>query len=210
MLPEVLVWLQPGKELFCAVLATFWTTTGKRARPVLPKQPVCGGWDERAVGHAACFLGVATPVQVVSATDTTSAAAVADLVRSATEAAPTSSEAIARAGLLLLGSDPAAASAIAEAAVQGLVDAGADGAVIAHEAAEIASALSALVPETVANAITQAIANTTPDTTDTTESIQEVAGGVETADQLQPVGSSQTKPLLGFDFVEPPAVASPN
>lgn len=57
MLPEVLVWLQSGKELFCAVLTTFWTTTDKQVRPVLLKQPVCGGWDERAVGHAACFLG---------------------------------------------------------------------------------------------------------------------------------------------------------
>lgn len=56
-LPEALVWLQPGKERFCAVIATFRTATDRRARPVLLKQPVYGGWDERAFGHAACFLG---------------------------------------------------------------------------------------------------------------------------------------------------------
>lgn len=57
MLPEALVWRRLGKEPFCTVFVTFWTTTEERARPLLLKQPVCGGWDERAVGHAACLLG---------------------------------------------------------------------------------------------------------------------------------------------------------
>lgn len=159
----------------------------------------------------AARLGIATAANVVGAAETTDVAAVAALVRAASEGAPADSDAIARAGFLLLGSDPAVAPTIAEAAIQGLIDANVDAALLARESVEIATALFALVPEAEQLRIAAAIAAATPDTTDSAQSIAEAANGIETAGPLLPFGDRRARPLSRVpSFVQLPTAASPN
>ncbi|MEM8731891.1 MAG: hypothetical protein AAGF79_18420 [Pseudomonadota bacterium] len=156
-------------------------------------------------------LGVGTPDQVVSAAETTNPSAVQGLVRAAVECSPANGEGIARAGLLLLNAAPGQAPGIADTAVQGLVDAGVDNAVIARESAEIASALFALVPPATQGPVAEAIAQATPDTTDTAGTIVEAADGIETAGPLLPFGDRRARPLSRVpSFVQLPTAASPN